>query len=105
MCYTYNEKKIWRGIMVSDEFKKMIREESIFKIERRIPHLRSKMKAYENLVKAMSRFDADDKAEKEAFEEACDLYKEYKEKLHYCIRVVKLRRNKEKREQGDSLGK
>lgn len=89
--------------MVSNEFKKMIKEESIFKIERRIPHLRSKMKAYENLVKAMSRFDADDKAEKEAFEEAYGLYKEYKEKLHYCIRVVKLRRIKEKEEQVDSV--
>ena len=56
-------------------------------------------------MKAMSRFDHDDEVEKEVFEEACNLYKEYKEKLHYCIRVVKVRRNKEKREQGDSLEK
>lgn len=91
--------------MVSDEFKKMIKEETTFKIERRIPHLRAKMKAYENLMKAMSRFDQDDEVEKEVFEEASKLYKEYKEKLFYCVRILKLRRLKESKEQNDSLEK
>ncbi len=91
--------------MVSNEFKKMIKEETTFKIERRIPHLRAEMNRYERRMEFMSRFDKDNEVVKEVFEEASTLYKEYKEKLFYCVRILKLRRNKEKREQGDSLEK
>lgn len=80
--------------MVSDEFKQMIKEESKFKIEKRILHLKASMHACKKVMAVMKDFD--ERPEKALFDEAQVLYNDNKDKMLYCKRVLILKNAEDK---------
>lgn len=83
--------------MVSDEFKKMIKSESDFKIEKRILHLDAKARQLDKISKALENYLGDD--EKQLYEDVCMMVKVTKAKAAYCRRVLSLRRKNENEQQ------
>lgn len=81
--------------MVSDEYKKIIRETSTEDLGNEIPALKEKTRVYASIVKEMEKLHGKAKLENAVFEEICDLYKDYKDKLFFCTRIYKARKIKE----------